>query len=86
MADLLDDVRVAASLPSPAARLAIRRRAWVSRERMARELGVQPLAVARWERGSREPRGELRLRYARLLGLLEEVVNAAQCDGEAAQS
>ncbi len=80
MAALIDEVRLAASLPGPAARMAIRQRARVSRERIAGELGVQPLAVARWERGTREPRGDLRLRYAKLLRLLDEIVTAAQPD------
>jgi transcriptional regulator with XRE-family HTH domain len=80
MAALADEVRLAVSLPDPAARMAIRRRARVSRERMAAELGVQPLAVARWERGTRNPRGELRLRYAKLLSLLDEIVISAQQD------
>jgi transcriptional regulator with XRE-family HTH domain len=80
MSALIDEVRLSVSLPDPAARMAIRRAARVSRERIAEELGVQPLAVARWERGTRNPRGELRLRYAKLLSLLDEIVTAAQPD------
>jgi DNA-binding transcriptional regulator YiaG len=82
MGTLLEDARLAVSLPGPDARMAIRRRARVSRERVAAELGVQPLAVARWERGTRSPRGGLRVRYARLLELLDEV--AATADGRSA--
>jgi transcriptional regulator with XRE-family HTH domain len=78
MATLIEEVRLAVLLPEPPVRMAIRRRARVSRERMAAELGVQPLAVARWERGTRNPRGELRLRYAKLLSLLDEIVTSAQ--------
>ena len=78
MGTLADEVQLMATLPVPAERMAIRRRARVSRERVADELGVQPLAVARWERGTREPRGELRLRYSRLLRMLDEIVTSAQ--------
>jgi transcriptional regulator with XRE-family HTH domain len=78
MGTLADEVQLMATLPGPAERMAIRRRARVSRERVADELGVQPLAVARWERGTREPRGELRLRYARLLRMLDGIVTSAQ--------
>ena len=80
MGTLADEVQLMVTLPGPAERMAVRRRARVSRERVADELGVQPLAVARWERGTREPRGELRLRYARLLRMLDEIVVSAQRD------
>ena len=75
---LLDEARLAVSLPSPAGRMAIRRRAHVSRERLAAELGCHVISVARWERGTRNPHGELRRRYARLLQLLDEVATAAE--------
>jgi DNA-binding transcriptional regulator YiaG len=75
---LLDEARLAVSLPPPADRMAIRRRAHVSRERLAAELGCHIISVARWERGTRNPRGELRRRYARLLQLLDEVATAAE--------
>src|SRR6516165_4086859 len=44
------------------------RRAW----------GCHVISVARWERGTRNPHGELRRRYARLLQLLDEVATAAE--------
>jgi transcriptional regulator with XRE-family HTH domain len=37
---------------------AYRRGRGVSQEAMARQLGIDPGTLARWERGSREPRGE----------------------------
>ena len=80
--DLSDEVRLMTTLPAPAERMAIRQRARVSRERLAGELDVQPLAVARWERGTREPRGELRLRYARLLRMFTEIVEAAEHEAQ----
>jgi DNA-binding transcriptional regulator YiaG len=83
MAALLDEVRLAVSLPPPAARMAIRQRARVSRERMAAELGVHVISIARWERGTRNPHGDLRVRYARLLELLDEIVTSAGKNGAA---
>jgi DNA-binding transcriptional regulator YiaG len=80
MVTLIEQARLAASLPSPAARMAIRRRAHISRERMAAELGVHVISVARWERGTRNPHGDLRVRYARLLELLDEVATTAEHD------
>jgi DNA-binding transcriptional regulator YiaG len=77
MVALIEEARLAVSLPDPTTRMAIRRRARVSRERMAAELGVQPLAVARWERGERSPRGDLRVRYARLLEMLDQIAATA---------
>lgn len=75
---LADEVRLMAGLPAPPARAAIRRRARVTHERLAAELGVHRLTVIRWENGTREPRGDRRLRYARLLAELREAVALAQ--------
>lgn len=86
MASLLEEAVLAVSLPLPAARMAIRRRAHVSRERIAAELGCHVISVARWERGTRNPHGELRLRYARLLQELDEVATAAERSGRAEAS
>lgn len=77
MATLIEDARLAVSLPDPAGRMAIRRRAFVSRERMAGELGCHVVSLARWEHGTRNPRGDMRLRYARLLKRLEEITAAS---------
>lgn len=73
MSGLLDEVRASVSLPDPATRMAIRRSANVSRERLAQELSVHVISIARWERGTRNPHGELRVRYARLLEQLHEI-------------
>jgi DNA-binding transcriptional regulator YiaG len=83
MATLIQDARLAVWLPDPAARKTIRQSAHVSRERIAAELGCHVVTVTRWEQGTRNPHGELRLRYARLLRRLEEVVAAAQQDAKA---
>jgi DNA-binding XRE family transcriptional regulator len=65
-----DDAR----LPSPARARLIRIEAGVTQQRLADELDVIRITVARWENGSREPRGELRRRYAALLRELEELI------------
>ena len=84
MGALIEEAALAVSLPGPAARMAIRRRTHVSRERMTAELGCHVISVARWERGTRNPRGDLRIRYARLLRLLNEVATSAERgEGEA---
>ena len=67
---LIEDVRLARSLPPHSVAVAIRKAAGVSQEQLADELGVHPQTVARWEQGRRVPRGELRLRYAKLLSEL----------------
>ena len=78
MSLLLENVRKARRLPSPAMRKAIRREAGVSQTRMAAELRVDRVTVARWESegpDARTPRGELLDRYADLLtGLHAEVM------------
>jgi transcriptional regulator with XRE-family HTH domain len=46
---------------------AIRETAGLSLSEVARELGVTPAAVSRWERGHRAPRGDTAVAYAALL-------------------
>jgi transcriptional regulator with XRE-family HTH domain len=50
---------------------AIRLRAGWTLARMARQLGVHESAVGRWENGRRQPRGDVALRWARLVDELE---------------
>jgi transcriptional regulator with XRE-family HTH domain len=45
----------------------LRESAGLSISEVARELGVSPAAVSRWERGQRVPRGASAERWARLL-------------------
>lgn len=59
---LSDDLK-ADRLPPPEMRGAIRRAAHGTQAKVAEHLGVHPVTVARWEAGTREPRGELRRRY-----------------------
>jgi transcriptional regulator with XRE-family HTH domain len=76
MSLLLDDVRKARRLPSPAMRKQIRVEAGVSQTRLAAELGVDRVSLARWESGDRTPRGDLLNRYTDLLvGLQVEVAS-----------
>ena len=80
MSALIDEVRLSASLPPPPAARRIRVRAGVSQERFAAELDVHEVTVARWESGTRTPRGDLRVRYARLLRLLDDAVRAGTAE------
>ena len=81
MGALADEVWLSVSMPPPAAARNIRVRAHVSRTRIAAELGVHAITVARWERGTRAPRGDLRVRYARLLRQLDDVATSAERTG-----
>ena len=71
---LRDEVRMSRRMPAPALARAIRQAAGVSQARLAEELRVHRVTVARWEAGRRRPRGELALRYAALLDELREEV------------
>ncbi len=63
MSDLLAEVKDAPGLPPPAVARAVREAAGVTQDRMAEELGVHRVTIARWEQdGGRSPRGELRAR------------------------
>jgi DNA-binding transcriptional regulator YiaG len=68
------EVLQARRLPRPAMARAIRLEARVSQTRMARELGVDRVTLARWENGSRTPQGELLGRYVDLLDRLRAEV------------
>lgn len=69
---LIDEVR-AGRLPSPDVRRAIRRAANVSQVRMAEELDVHRVTFVHWEKGTREPRHDARVRYAQLLAELQRI-------------
>lgn len=77
MAKFIDEVRAARRLPPPAMARAIRVAAGVTQQRVADELDVHVVTVARWENGSRHPRGDVRARYAELLDSLREVIDRA---------
>jgi DNA-binding transcriptional regulator YiaG len=64
---LIDEVRQGQRLPAPRLAAAIRVAAGVTQGRLAEELGVHRVSVARWESGARKPRGKMRAAYARVL-------------------
>lgn len=74
MSALADEVRIRRRLPSRAVRRAIREEAGVSQARLAAELGVHPVTVARWELGSRKPS---RRHEAAYLAVLDELKASA---------
>jgi DNA-binding transcriptional regulator YiaG len=69
---LVNEVRRAHTLPSPATRRMIRVTAGISQSRLGAELGVHRITVARWESGTRTPSGRVRAAYADLLNQLRE--------------
>lgn len=71
---LVDEVRQAKKLPAPDMARLIRINAGVSQGRMAQEINVHRMTIARWESGARRPRGTARARYA---ALLEQLLEAA---------
>jgi transcriptional regulator with XRE-family HTH domain len=71
--NLIERVRAANRLPPPALGREIRIAARATQQQLADELGVHVVTIARWESGAREPRGEMRARYAALLEALGEV-------------
>jgi transcriptional regulator with XRE-family HTH domain len=71
---LVREVRTQRPLPSRALARAIREAAGVSQARLAAELGVDRVTVARWELGIRRPRGKRAAVYATLLAQLQEAV------------
>jgi DNA-binding transcriptional regulator YiaG len=74
---LAEEVRSRPKLPDPAVRQAIRRKADVPQDRMARELGVHRVTFLRWEHGDRTPRGAHLEAYSRLLRELDEATSVA---------
>lgn len=64
---LADEARLRRQMPSRAMARVIRQEAGVTQARVAEALGVHPVTVARWELGTRRPRGHLLLAYVELL-------------------
>jgi DNA-binding transcriptional regulator YiaG len=71
---LTEEVLNRRTLPEPAEARAIRERAGVTQARLASELGVSAVTISRWECGQRQPRGQHRDAYARLLRELKAAV------------
>jgi transcriptional regulator with XRE-family HTH domain len=68
---LVAEVQRERQLPSARVLKGIREMAGVSQQRLADELGVHRVSVARWEIGTRRPHGELLGRYLELLEALQ---------------
>lgn len=71
---LVEEVRASKALPEPKVARMIRTAARISQERLAEELGVHRMTVARWETGQRTPRGRTRVAYAALLHELQREI------------
>lgn len=72
-ASFISQVVAARSLPTPSMAKAIRLNAGISQGRLAAEVGVHRLTLARWERGGSKPRGDALGRYVHLLDVLRGV-------------
>jgi transcriptional regulator with XRE-family HTH domain len=69
---LMEEVRARRRLPEPVMRRAIRKAAGVSQKRAGEEINVTHQAIARYEDGSRTPRGPVLVAYVGLLEALRE--------------
>jgi transcriptional regulator with XRE-family HTH domain len=74
---VVEEVRVAKSLPTPKMARAIREAAGLSQGRIADALGVSRVTIYRWEGGFRKPRRKSRAAYAALLLALSAEVNGS---------
>ena len=68
--ELVSEARQIRQLPAPSMCQVIRETAGVSRSRLAKALGVDPVTVGRWERGRYRPRGAMLAEYAGLIDAL----------------
>ena len=76
---VLQDARRRRTLPPPAMRRYLRTSCGLTQDEIARALAVNRATVTKWEGGTREPRGELRLRY---IELLERLAQEASDNGD----
>jgi len=74
---LAEEVRARRDAPSPAEARAMRRAAGVTQQRMAEEIGVARMTLARWESGERRPHP---LPAARWAVVLDQVFRALSTD------
>jgi transcriptional regulator with XRE-family HTH domain len=77
MSDISAEVRDRLAAPPPRVAKAVREEAGVSQERLARELGVHRVTLARWESGEHEPRAAARARWATVIRSLRDAVEGA---------
>jgi DNA-binding transcriptional regulator YiaG len=73
---LAEEARLIRALPDHARAREIREAAGIGVTRLAAELQVSRVTLAHWESGKRRPRGDARLRYARVLSELESVIES----------
>jgi transcriptional regulator with XRE-family HTH domain len=78
---LLAKSRTRLRLPEPAIRRLLRERARLSQADVAAVVGVDRASVARWELGSREPRGDLLDAYVEILDRLATAGSEPQTRG-----
>jgi transcriptional regulator with XRE-family HTH domain len=74
---LIRKARARRSLPSPAVCRDLRLGAGITQAEIAEVLGVDRASVTRWESGTREPRGDVRLAYIDLLARLAREATTA---------
>jgi transcriptional regulator with XRE-family HTH domain len=65
-------IHVRRSLPEPALRVALRRRAGLTQRELAEILGVDRTAIAHWEAGRRHPEGKRLTDYVEALQAFED--------------
>lgn len=74
---LMEEIRQGIRLPRPAQARLIRVSAGISQERLAHEIGVHRVTLARWESGTSSPRGTARARYSSILAQIQQELAAA---------
>ncbi|KOG82258.1 MULTISPECIES: helix-turn-helix domain-containing protein [Streptomyces] len=79
---LLEEARLAKAMPPPAERLRLREAAGLTRDQVARAVGVARGTVQNWERGASEPTPPGRLEYLRLLEGLAQLYPAPEAPGD----
>ena len=71
LAELESVAQATYSLPTPAERRAIRQRAGLSLDQLAKTVGVSRACLSKWETGKRYPSPAYRVQYARALAVAE---------------
>lgn len=71
---IFEEARLLIDMPLPAEAKAIREASRLSVARLAAQIGVTRYTLHSWEAGTSTPRGDNRLRYARVLADLKSVV------------
>jgi transcriptional regulator with XRE-family HTH domain len=71
MEDLIEEVGARLVLPEPLERAALLKKAGVSRQRLAADMGCSRVTVSRWVNGSRTPRGKDLLAFVSRLAEIE---------------